>query len=136
MGQHRLNREATTHSAAKNPTLDNTKCLSKTKSQNREEAFRNWILYLTTKNKNATKPPSPAAYKKPSTQLLPALFSEFTLGKNYEFDTNFTKLIKSLIDDGYIVEADGVYCLTENGKTKVQTILANIRYHQYEEYED
>ncbi len=105
--------------------------------QNREEAFRNWILYLTHKEQKCNKTTLTCGLRKAfKPTYMPAVFSEFTLGKDYDFDANFQKLIKPLIDDKYINEVDGEYCLTELGKLHIQAILANIRYNQYEEYED
>jgi cation diffusion facilitator family transporter len=133
-----LTREAYNALRGKEPNFGQYKMPFEDKiHQNREEAFRNWILYLTNKEQKCNKTTLTRGLQKAfHPTYMPALFSEFTLGKNYDFDTNFDKLIKPLIEDGYIVEADGIYCLTESGKTQIKTVLTNIRYRQFEEYED
>lgn len=102
---------------------------------NREETFRNWILYCVYKNNPCNKQAIVASLHKtfrPS--YLPAIFSEFTVGKDYDFEGRFVELVKPLLVEKYLRElAEGGFELTELGQVHMQVVLANLRYHQFED---
>ena len=99
----------------------------------RLDNFRNWILYAIQNNKIGTKTELVKSLEttfKPS--YLPAVFQEFNTGRGVDFETDFPEIIKPLIDEGYVVESECCYKITEKGKTYLKDTIDTIRYRQTE----
>jgi cation diffusion facilitator family transporter len=100
---------------------------------NREETFRNWVLYAVHESKTGTRQEIMAWLEKTFKPMyMPSLFSEFAVGRDYDFKSRFPELVKPLLAEAYLEEKNGVYVLTEKGKVQVQTVLSNLRYLQTE----
>jgi Co/Zn/Cd efflux system component len=101
--------------------------------QRRMDYFRNWTMYSIDEDKLCTKQEIVASLEKafrPS--YIPQLFTEFTVGKNFVFESNFVSIVKPLIDEGYMVENDGIFTLTDKGKAYIKGTIGKIRYKQTE----
>lgn len=97
----------------------------------RMETYRNWVLYILKNEKACTKQAIAASLLKtfrPS--YMPAVFSEFTMGKNFDFEANFDEIVKPLIENCYLQETDGVYSITESGKTYLKDLMETSRYNR------
>jgi cation diffusion facilitator family transporter len=102
-------------------------------SQRRLDNFRNWILYAIHNNKLSTKIELVKSLEttfRPS--YMPAVFNEFTTGRSVDFEADFPQIIKPLIDEGYVVESECCYKITEKGKTYLKDTIDTIRYRQTE----
>ncbi len=101
--------------------------------QARLENFRNWILYTLQQNKEGTKQTLVTSLEqtfRPS--YMPQLFTEFTAGRNYDFDANFQEIIQPLLDDCLIAETEGHFTLTHAGKTYIKDTIDSLRYRETE----
>lgn len=101
----------------------------------RSENFRNWILYMMSqsKDKKCTKAEIVRSLEKtfrPS--YLPTVFAEFTAGRDVNFEEYFPELIAPLIEAAYVIETNGVYCLTSKGKTYIKDTVGRMRYKETE----
>ncbi len=99
----------------------------------RRETFRNWILYSIHKENLHTKPEIIRSLERTfKPKFVPALFAELTMGKQFDFENNFSELITPLLDEEYLRENEGVFTLTEKGKGYLRKMLSAIKYHQSE----
>jgi hypothetical protein len=57
---------------------------------------------------------------------MPALFTEFTVGKLFDFNNNFNDLVKPLVDERYLMENEGKFALTDQGRAYVKTTLDSV----------
>jgi hypothetical protein len=102
-------------------------------SERRLDNFRNWILYAIQNSKIGTKTELVKSLEttfRPS--YMPAVFNEFTTGRGVNFEADFPKIIKPLIDDGYVMESECCYKITEKGRTYLKDTIDTIRYRQTE----
>jgi len=102
-------------------------------SQRRLNNFRNWIIYAIQNEKLSTKAELVKSLEttfRPS--YMPPVFTEFMTGRGVNFEQDFPRLIKSLIDEGYVVESDCCYKVTEKGKTYLKDTIDVMRYKQTE----
>jgi cation diffusion facilitator family transporter len=100
-------------------------------SQRRMETFRNWALYLFKKEKQCSKQVISASIDKtfrPS--YMPAVFSEFTMGGDFDFEDDFDEIVQPLIENCYLQESDGIYSLTAIGKTYLKDLIDTAKYHR------
>jgi cation diffusion facilitator family transporter len=129
-----LTREVIKSMRGEKPELSKYKLpFEKQISQRRFDNFRNWILYAVQNEKAQTKAELVASLEKtfrPS--YMPAVFNEFTTGREADFERDFPVLAKSLIDDGYLLEVEGKYVLTGKGKTFLKDTIDTMRYKQTE----
>jgi len=101
--------------------------------QRRLDNFRNWILYAIHNEKLSTKTELANSLEttfRPS--YLPDVFTEFTAGRNVDFEKDFSDIIKPLIDEGYVAENECCYKVTEKGKTYLKDTIDVMRYRQTE----
>jgi Co/Zn/Cd efflux system component len=96
------------------------------------ETFRTWILYSIKEDKLNTREALINSLEETfKTGYLPILSEfKFGLGKDYDFEGNFSDLIKPLVDEGYLLENDEELLLTEKGKLRVNRLFRNIRHRQ------
>ncbi len=129
-----LTRETAKTMRGQQPELSKYKMpFQKEIEQRRLENFRNWIMYCLHQDKQSSKEEIVASLEKtfrPS--YMPTLFTEFTVGKGVNFDESFSRLIKPLLDDAYIVESNGKYQLTSKGKAYIKDTIDSMRYRQTE----
>ncbi len=97
----------------------------------RMETYRNWVLYIVKNEKQATKEAIVTSlWKTFKPSYMPAVFTEFTVGKDFDFKTNFDKIVQPLIENCYLQETDGTYFLTETGKTYLKDLIDSARYRR------
>lgn len=97
----------------------------------RLENFRNWVLYLVKNEKQCTRQAIVISLEKtfrPS--YMPAVFSEFTMGKDFDFQASFEEIVQPLIENCYLQETDGVYSVTDSGKTYLKDLIDTARYRR------
>jgi cation diffusion facilitator family transporter len=97
----------------------------------RLENFRNWVLYLVKNEKQCTKQAIVESLEKtfrPS--YMPAVFSEFTMGKDFDFETHFDDIVQPLIENCYIQETNGTYYITDSGKTFLKDLMETAKYRR------
>jgi cation diffusion facilitator family transporter len=97
--------------------------------QRRFEAFRNWILYAVHEDKISTKTEiidSLEATFRPA--YIPRLFSDFTVGKMFDFETHFDRIIQPLTEETYLIEKNGAFTLTTAGKAYIKGTISSSRY--------
>lgn len=97
----------------------------------RMETYRNWVLYIVKNEKACNKQAIAASLEKtfrPS--YMPAVFSEFTMGKDYDFEANFDAITQPLIKNCYLQETDGSYSLTDSGKTYLKDLIDTAKYRR------
>ncbi len=102
-------------------------------AQRRLDNFRNWILYAIHNDKIGTKEEIVCSLEttfRPS--YMPAVFNEFTAGKDMDFSEDFQDLVKPLLDDSYLTFAEGKYCLTAKGKTYIKDTVDTMRFKETE----
>jgi cation diffusion facilitator family transporter len=101
--------------------------------ERRMDTFRNWIMYSVHEDKLTTKQEIVASLEtafRPS--YMPQVFTEFTVGKDFAFESNFMSIVKPLLDEGYMVENEGVFNLTDRGKAYLKGKIGSMRYKQTE----
>jgi hypothetical protein len=99
----------------------------------REETFRTWILYAIREEKINSEQDIVASLEKTfRPKYMPALFSEFVVGREYDFKGNFNELVKPLIEDTFVLESNGTYALTDKGRNQLKNTLGTLRYKQSE----
>ena len=129
-----LTREVTKAVKGQQPEFSKFKLpFEKQIEQHHLDNFRNWILYSIYKEKLRTKQQIVDSLEKtfrPS--FMPAVFNEFRVGADVDFEDNFSELIKPLIDEAYIVETNGAYSLTSKGKTFIKNTVETLRYIETE----
>jgi cation diffusion facilitator family transporter len=101
--------------------------------QRRMDSFRNWILYSIRHGKLCTKQEIVASLEKAfRPRYLPGVFAELHVGRNVNFEKTFTELIAPLIGQGYLVDDNGKYMITDKGKTYIKDTINKLRYKQTE----
>jgi len=101
--------------------------------QRRFETFRNWVMYSIHEDKLGTKQEIVNSLEKtfrPS--YMPALFTEFTVGREFNFEDNFSHIMKPLIENEYVKESTGTFAITDKGKSYIKRTVSNLRYKQTE----
>jgi cation diffusion facilitator family transporter len=96
----------------------------------RMETYRNWVLYIVKNEKQCTKQAIITSLEKtfrPS--YMPPVFTEFTMGKDFDFEANF-EIVQPLIKNCYLQETDGIYCLTNSGKTYLKDLIDTAKYRR------
>ena len=63
---------------------------------------------------------------------LPKVFAEFTAGKEFDFEDNFDVIMEPLVAQAYVLETNGAYALTENGKHYIKNTINSARYKETE----
>ncbi len=100
--------------------------------ERRMEGFRNWVLYSIHEDKASTKEQIVASLEKTfRPNYMPAIFTEFTTGR-FDFQGNFFDIINPLIQEEYLLEADGKYVLTTRGRAYIKGTISSQRYKQTE----
>jgi hypothetical protein len=101
--------------------------------QRRMKTFRDWIMYSIHEDKLGTRQEIVSSLEKtfrPS--YMPALFNEFTAGREFDFEENFPELVKPLIDSAYVLETSGSFAITDEGKAFIKRTVGSLRYKQTE----
>ena len=96
----------------------------------RDNSFRNWILFTIKEKETARKEEIIIALKTVYEPDYVPIMSEFNinLGKGYEFDNEFEKLMQPLLEYELISKADGKYRLTRKGTSKVNRTFRTFRH--------
>jgi hypothetical protein len=62
--------------------------------------------------------------------IMPAVFSEFTIGKEFVFEPNFEDIVKPLFEKHYLQETNGTFTLTDSGKTYLKDLIDTAKYRR------
>ena len=99
----------------------------------RLDTLRTWMLYAIQQKKAGNKQEILTSLQKTfNSTYMPELFSEFFVGKAYDFEGNFHVLVQPLIEESCVLENNGTYSLTEEGNARLKNALGNLRYPQTE----
>jgi len=101
--------------------------------QHREDNFRNWIMYSIHNGKLRTKEEITASLEitfHPS--YIPPVFTEVIGGRNMNFQEKLADIVRPLLDEGYLVEIENCYELTNKGKNHIKETIEVMRYKQTE----
>jgi cation diffusion facilitator family transporter len=101
--------------------------------QRRMDNFRNWVMYTIHEDNLKTKQEIVGSLEKtfrPS--YMPTVFSEFTVGRAFDFENSFPEIVRPLIDRTYLLYNNGSYLITERGKSYIKQAVGNSRYKQRE----
>jgi len=98
------------------------------------ETFKIWILYSIKEDNLSTKEELINSLERTfKPNYIPILGKyRFNLGEEFDFEKEFENLIKSLLEEKFIIKEDEKYVLTEDGKDRIDRIFRSIRYHQSE----
>ena len=101
--------------------------------ERRMDNFRNWVMYTMQQKKQVTKQELVDSLEKTfRPNYMPQLFTEFTAGREFDFEDNFEGIVKPLMDAGHIAETDGTFTLTESGKAYIKGTVNSLRYKETE----
>ncbi|MDR0372205.1 MAG: cation transporter [Nitrososphaerota archaeon] len=90
-------------------------------TQRRTDNFRHWIMYAIHNDKLSTKRELVASLEKTfRPNYVPTVFTEFTAGREVNFEANFSELIAPLIKAGYLTGGADCYMLTDSGKSYIK----------------
>ena len=98
------------------------------------ETFKIWILYSIKEDNLSTKEELINSLERTfKPNYIPVLSKyRFNLGEEFDFEKEFKNLIKSLLEEKFIIKKDKNYILTEDGKGRIDRIFRSIRYRQSE----
>jgi len=96
------------------------------------ETFKIWILYSIKEDNLSTKEELINSLKRTFKPKHISMLSKygFNLGEGFDFEKEFENLIKSLLEEKFIIKKDKNYILTEDGKGRIDRIFRSIRYRQ------
>jgi Co/Zn/Cd efflux system component len=96
------------------------------------ETFRTWILYtvqeLKLKNRHELVSELERVFKPKYVPILTEF--KFSLGEDFDFEESFDVLIKPLLENGFLINQNGGFLITNKGRKYVTKLTKNLRYLQ------
>ena len=129
-----LSKEANKLLRGRQPELSGYKMpFEKQIGQRRMDNFRNWIMFAIHEGGVKNQEEIVGSLEKTfRPNYMPEVFSDFVVGQGFHFDSNFTEIVKPLMDDSYLLFDNGVYSLTDKGKAYIKRTVSTLRYKQTE----
>lgn len=97
----------------------------------RRETIKMWVLYKLKEGMLSREDIIDFLKSTFKPSYMPVLSEfHFSLGMDMDFDSEFDALVRPLFKEGWLVNKDGLYSLTKEGKHKVDSVFKGMRFHQ------
>ena len=96
----------------------------------KEDTFRNWVLYCMENEGSKTKSEVLDSLNRTFKPVYVPIMSEFDfgVGRNYDFEAHFGKLMRPLLKGDYVVKEGGKYLLTHKGESRIKNTVRTSRF--------